>query len=77
MRIGMMIGRQVMRNAGEVIRMARAEMSAFSRPFIEVIVPAINAGLLSARRAADVLDVPIDDLARLAAAHDVNLAVAP
>jgi XRE family transcriptional regulator, fatty acid utilization regulator len=44
----------------------------FSRPFMEVIAMAIDEGRLSARRAADLLDMPLDDLARLLATHAIN-----
>src|SRR5712692_7113691 len=41
----------------------------FSTPFMEVIALAIDEGQISARRAADVLDMTIDDLAELCATH--------
>jgi Zn-dependent peptidase ImmA (M78 family)/DNA-binding XRE family transcriptional regulator len=44
----------------------------FSKPFVEVIALAINEGRLSARRAADLLDMPLDDLAKLFATHAIN-----
>jgi Zn-dependent peptidase ImmA (M78 family) len=47
----------------------------FSRSFMEVIALAISEGQLSARRAADLLDVPMDDLVQLGAAHGVELPV--
>jgi Zn-dependent peptidase ImmA (M78 family)/DNA-binding XRE family transcriptional regulator len=44
----------------------------FSRPFMEVIALAVNEGRVSARRAAGLLDLTIDDLAELFAAHGVE-----
>ncbi len=43
----------------------------FSRPFMEVIGLAIERGLVSVRRAAELLDVTIEGLADLFAAHGV------
>lgn len=44
----------------------------FSRPFMEVIALAVNEGRVSARRAAGLLDLTLDDLAELFAAHGVE-----
>jgi Zn-dependent peptidase ImmA (M78 family)/DNA-binding XRE family transcriptional regulator len=44
----------------------------FSRQFMEVIALAIKQGQISARKAADVLDLSIDDLADLCATHGVE-----
>jgi XRE family transcriptional regulator, fatty acid utilization regulator len=44
----------------------------FSKPFMEVISLAVNEGRVSARRAAGLLDLTIDDLADLFAAHGVE-----
>jgi Zn-dependent peptidase ImmA (M78 family)/transcriptional regulator with XRE-family HTH domain len=44
----------------------------FSKPFMEVIALAVNEGRVSARRAAGLLDLTIDDLADLFAAHGVE-----
>jgi Zn-dependent peptidase ImmA (M78 family)/transcriptional regulator with XRE-family HTH domain len=44
----------------------------FSRPFMEVIALAVNEGRVSARRVAGLLDLTIDDLAELFAAHGVE-----
>jgi Zn-dependent peptidase ImmA (M78 family)/DNA-binding XRE family transcriptional regulator len=49
-----------------------APPAPFSRPFMEVIALAIDAGRLSARRAAGLLDVTVDDLADLFATHGVE-----
>lgn len=44
----------------------------FSRQFMEVIALAIKHGQISARKAANVLDLSIDDLADLCATHGVE-----
>jgi Zn-dependent peptidase ImmA (M78 family)/DNA-binding XRE family transcriptional regulator len=46
----------------------------FSQQFMEVIALAIKEGQISARKAADVLDLTIDDLADLCGAHGVEAA---
>jgi Zn-dependent peptidase ImmA (M78 family)/transcriptional regulator with XRE-family HTH domain len=43
----------------------------FSKPFMEVIALAIDEGRLSARRAAGLLDLTVDDLAELFTTHGV------
>lgn len=43
----------------------------FSRPFMDVLARAIEQGRVSARRAADLVNLPLDDLADLFAAHGV------
>jgi XRE family transcriptional regulator, fatty acid utilization regulator len=45
----------------------------FSKPFMEVIALAINDGQMSARRAADILDMSLDDLAALCVTHGVEV----
>jgi Zn-dependent peptidase ImmA (M78 family)/transcriptional regulator with XRE-family HTH domain len=45
----------------------------FSKPFMEVIALAINDGQMSARRAADILDMSLDDLAALCTTHGVEV----
>lgn len=47
----------------------------FSKPFVEVIARALDEGRISARRAADLLDLTIDDLSDLFQAHGVEAAV--
>jgi predicted HTH domain antitoxin len=47
----------------------------FSKPFVEVIARAINEGRLSMRRAADLLDMPTDDLAELCRTYGVEAPV--
>ncbi len=44
----------------------------FSKPFMEVIARAVNEGRVSARRAAGLVDLTIDALAELFAAHGVE-----
>lgn len=44
----------------------------FSKPFMEVIALAVDEGRVSARRAAGLLDLTLDDLADLFAAHGVE-----
>jgi len=44
----------------------------FSKPFVEVIAHAIDHGRVTARRAADLLDMTLEDLADLCAAHGVE-----
>ena len=43
----------------------------FSRPFVEVLGLAIEGGLVSVRRVAGLLDLTVEDLADLFAAHGV------
>lgn len=50
----------------------RALPSLFSKPFMEVIGLAIDEGRVSIRRAADLLDLTIEDLDDLFAAHGVK-----
>ncbi len=45
----------------------------FSRPFMEVVALAIADGQLSARRAADLLDTSLDELAALCVTHRVEV----
>jgi Zn-dependent peptidase ImmA (M78 family) len=44
----------------------------FSKPFMEVIALAIKEGQMSARRAADLLDLSLDDLAALCGTHAIE-----
>ncbi len=46
--------------------------AAYSRPFVEVFAHAIDQGHVSARRAARLLDMTLDDLTDLFAAHDLT-----
>jgi transcriptional regulator with XRE-family HTH domain len=47
----------------------------FSKPFVEVIARALDGGRISARKAADLLDLAIDDLPDLFRAHGVEASV--
>jgi XRE family transcriptional regulator, fatty acid utilization regulator len=47
----------------------------YSKAFMEVIALAIDEGQMSARKAADILDMTLDDLAKLCATHGVKLAL--
>jgi Zn-dependent peptidase ImmA (M78 family)/DNA-binding XRE family transcriptional regulator len=47
----------------------------FSKPFAEVIARALDDGRISARRAADLLDLTLDDLPDLFRAHGIEAAV--
>jgi Zn-dependent peptidase ImmA (M78 family)/transcriptional regulator with XRE-family HTH domain len=47
----------------------------FSKPFMEVFALAIQDGQISARKAADVLDMTVEDIADLAARHGVQMAI--
>jgi hypothetical protein len=47
----------------------------FSKPFMEVIGLAVDGGRVSARRAAALLDLTVDDLADLFATHGVQAPV--
>lgn len=65
------IADEALRNNGhEAIRDEPTPL--FSRQFMEVIALAIKQGQISARKAADVLDLSIDDLAELCATHGVE-----
>jgi hypothetical protein len=47
----------------------------FSKSFMEVLGQAINEGRISARRAANLLDLTVDDLSDLFAEHAVEAPV--
>jgi hypothetical protein len=47
----------------------------FSKPFAEVIARALDEGRVSARKAADLLDLTIDDLPDLFRAHGIEASV--
>lgn len=53
----------------------RKPPALYSEAFMEVIALAIEEGHMSARKAADLLDMTLDDLAELAATHSVKLAI--
>jgi Zn-dependent peptidase ImmA (M78 family)/DNA-binding XRE family transcriptional regulator len=57
------------RNVGESIPPPR-----FSKPFLEVIARGIDEGRVSARRAADLLDLSLDDLEELFESYEIQAA---
>jgi XRE family transcriptional regulator, fatty acid utilization regulator len=61
-----------LRNNGRAQGSAGPPPPLFSRPFVEVIARAIAEGRVTARRAADLLDMTLDDLIDLCAAHGVE-----
>lgn len=63
-----------LRNNGRNIA-GREPPPLYSKGFMEVIALAIDEGHMSARKAADLLDMTIDDLAKLCATHGVELAL--
>jgi XRE family transcriptional regulator, fatty acid utilization regulator len=63
-----------LRNNGRDVS-GRKPPPLYSKAFMEVIALAIDEGHMSARKAADLLDMKLDDLAELGAAHGVKLAL--
>ena len=61
-----------LRNNGHREAVAGTPPLLFSGPFMEVIARAVNEGRVSARRAAGLVDLTIDELAELFAAHGVE-----
>jgi Zn-dependent peptidase ImmA (M78 family)/DNA-binding XRE family transcriptional regulator len=62
-----------LRNNGRDIS-GREPPPLYSKAFMEVIALAIDEGHMSARKAADLLDMTLDDLAQLCATHSVKVA---
>jgi XRE family transcriptional regulator, fatty acid utilization regulator len=62
-----------LRNNGRDIS-GREPPPLYSKTFMEVIALAIDEGHMSARKAADLLDMTLDDLAQLCATHGVKVA---
>jgi Zn-dependent peptidase ImmA (M78 family)/DNA-binding XRE family transcriptional regulator len=62
-----------LRNNGRDIS-GREPPPLYSKAFMEVIALAIDEGHMSARKAADLLDMTLDDLAQLCATHGVKVA---
>jgi Zn-dependent peptidase ImmA (M78 family)/DNA-binding XRE family transcriptional regulator len=62
-----------LRNNGRDVA-GREPPPLYSKAFMEVIALAIDEGHMSARRAADLLDMTIEDLANLCATHGVEVA---
>ena len=63
-----------LRNNGRDIS-GREPPPLYSKAFMEVIALAIDEGHMSARKAADLLDMTLDDLAELCATHGVKVAL--
>jgi hypothetical protein len=62
-----------LRNNGRPARKkAGAPPPLFSRALVETVALAIEQGRVSARRAADLLDMTLDDLADLCATHGLS-----
>jgi len=64
-----------LRTKGRAAAARGAPPPLFSKPFVEVIALAINEGRLSARRAADLLDMTTEDFAELCKTHGVEAPV--
>ena len=60
-------------NGGQVARSVTPAL--YSKPFVEVLGLAIEEGLVSTRRAANLVDMTVDDLADLFATHGVEAPV--
>jgi hypothetical protein len=63
-----------LRNNGREVT-GREPPPLYSKAFMEVMALAIKEGRISARRAADLLDITIDDIADLGARHSVDVAI--
>jgi Zn-dependent peptidase ImmA (M78 family)/DNA-binding XRE family transcriptional regulator len=63
-----------LRNNGRDIADQKAP-PLYSKAFMEVIVLAIEEGHMSARKAADLLDMTLDELVGLGTAHGIQLAI--
>jgi Zn-dependent peptidase ImmA (M78 family)/DNA-binding XRE family transcriptional regulator len=62
-----------LRNNGRAPGAGGPSPPLFSKPFVEVIARAIHEGRVTARRAADLLDMTLDDLVDLCATHGVEV----
>src|ERR1700738_1163511 len=63
-----------LRNNGRNI-LGRTPPPLYSKAFMEVMALAIDEGQVSARKAADLLDMKLEDLTELCAAHGVKLSL--
>jgi transcriptional regulator with XRE-family HTH domain len=63
-----------LRNNGRVVPVVEPP-PLFSKPFAKVIARALDDGRISARRAADLLDLTVDDLPDLFQAHGIEASV--
>lgn len=68
----LVIDDDVLRNNGHEKPQKLDPPPLFSMPFAHVLAKALDEGKISMRRAASILDVPIDDLAELFGAHGVE-----
>jgi XRE family transcriptional regulator, fatty acid utilization regulator len=68
------ISDSALRNNGRDIS-GREPPPPYSKAFMEVIALAIDEGHMSARKAVDLLDMTLDDLAELCATHGVKVAL--
>ena len=62
-------------NGHRTVAPERTPPTLFSKPFAEVIARALDEGRISARKAADLLDLTIDDLPDLLRAHGIEASV--
>lgn len=63
---------EALRNNGHDKPQKLAPPPLFSKPFVQVLAAALDEGKTSMRRAASILEVPIDDFAALFVAHGVE-----
>ena len=61
-----------LRHNGRPARAREPLPPLFSRPFVEIIALAIEQGRVAARRAADLLDMTLEDLVELCVTHGVQ-----
>jgi len=66
------VSEAALRNNGRAPGTGDPPPPLFSKPFVEVIARAILEGRVSARRAADLLDMTLEDLVDLCATHGVE-----
>jgi Zn-dependent peptidase ImmA (M78 family)/DNA-binding XRE family transcriptional regulator len=64
---------KALRNNGQSRSADSPPPPLFSKPFVEVIARAIDQGGVTARRAVDLLDMTLDDLADLCGVHGVKV----
>lgn len=68
----LIIDDDLLRNNGHDKPQRVAPPALFSKPFVQVLATALDEGKISMRRAASILEVPIDDFAALFGAHGVE-----
>jgi Zn-dependent peptidase ImmA (M78 family) len=69
----MQVSDAALRNNGRPASAREPLPPLFSRPFVEVIALAIAQGRVTARRAADLLDMTLEDIAELCAKHQIQV----